>query len=250
MAETQEPIPNRMGTPLFGGLLALSVSIVLSSWIGAAALGNFRRADDVIVVTGAAKQPITADYIVWKFSVAYQADTLQAAYQGVTKGTTRIRQFIQDQQLSAEVVFSALETYVVPEVINNRETGRPLAYRLTQRVEVRSADVERITRLVQQANALINEGIPLVSEPPEYLYTGLADLRVEMLAAAVKDARLRAEAIAKSSQSQVGPVRRVDTGVFQITRRNSTEVSDYGTYDTSSRDKDITAVVSVTFSLR
>jgi hypothetical protein len=47
----------------------------------------------------------------------------------------------------------------------------------------------------------------------------------------------------------VGRVRDAKTGVFQITSRNSTDVSDSGIYDTSSIDKDITAVVSVTFGI-
>ncbi|MFM7192339.1 MAG: SIMPL domain-containing protein, partial [Microcystaceae cyanobacterium] len=59
-----------------------------------------------------------------------------------------------------------------------------------------------------------------------------------------------AEAIAKNTNSQVGAVRSAQTGVFQITSRNSTEVSDMGTYDTSSIDKDITAVVSISFSMK
>jgi len=35
-----------------------------------------------------------------------------------------------------------------------------------------------------------------------------------------------------------------------VTTRNSTEVSDYGVYDTSTRDKDVTAVVNVSFALK
>jgi hypothetical protein len=38
-------------------------------------------------------------------------------------------------------------------------------------------------------------------------------------------------------------------GVFQVTPRNSTEVADYGMNDTSSLDKDVTAVVRVTFAV-
>ena len=45
-------------------------------------------------------------------------------------------------------------------------------------------------------------------------------------------------------------MRRAKTGVFQITSRNSTDVSDYGIYDTSSLEKDITAVVLVTFGMK
>ena len=38
-------------------------------------------------------------------------------------------------------------------------------------------------------------------------------------------------------------------GVYQITPRDSTDVSDYGVNDTSSREKDVTAVVTATFAV-
>jgi hypothetical protein len=38
-------------------------------------------------------------------------------------------------------------------------------------------------------------------------------------------------------------------GIFQITPVNSTNLSDYGEYDTSSIQKQITAVVHATFSV-
>jgi hypothetical protein len=45
-------------------------------------------------------------------------------------------------------------------------------------------------------------------------------------------------------------MRRTSQGVFQITPRDSTEVSDYGINDTSSREKDVTAVVDATFAVK
>lgn len=84
----------------------------------------------------------------------------------------------------------------------------------------------------------------------EYLYTRLAALRVEMLAEATQDARRRAEVMAHSVGSAIGPIRAARMGVFQITPRHSTEVSGEGIYDTTSVEKNITAVVSVTFALR
>ena len=89
-----------------------------------------------------------------------------------------------------------------------------------------------------------------MAQPPQYLYTKLSQVRVDMMAAATEDAKARATAIAKSSGDQVGSVRSAQAGVFQITPRNSTDVSDYGIYDTTSIDKDITAVLSITFSMR
>jgi hypothetical protein len=39
-------------------------------------------------------------------------------------------------------------------------------------------------------------------------------------------------------------------GVFQITAPYSTEVSDYGMYDTSTIDKQITAIVKASFEIK
>lgn len=235
----------------FAGLAALSIALVVSSAIGADAIRHFRRADDALLVTGSAKRPIRSDYIILRLSVSSQKPTAQEAFRDLKRQTARVQAYLKEQKVPDDAItLSAVETYAIPEVDSNgRETGRTLAYRLSQRFEMRSNDVDRFTQLAQQSTDLINEGIALVSEPPQYLYTQLSKLRIEMVAEATKDAKARAEAIANSTGAAVGTVRSAETGVFQITSRNSTDVSDYGIYDTTSIDKDITAVVSVKFNM-
>lgn len=236
---------------LFAGLAALSLSLVVSSFIFAKAIREFKQANDVLVVTGSAKRPIQSDYIILRFSLSSQEPTAKAAYQNLKNQTERVQAYLQEQGITDDAMtLSAVQTYAVPEIsVNGRDTGQVLAYRLSQNIEIRSHEVEKYTELSQQANELINEGINLVSEPPQYLYTKLSQLRIEMTAEASKDAKARAEAIAKSTGNRVGAIRSAKTGVFQITSRNSTDVSDYGIYDTSSLEKDITAVVSVQFGM-
>jgi len=71
-----------------------------------------------------------------------------------------------------------------------------------------------------------------------------------MLAEAAKDAKTRAERVAASTDSSIGSVRTARMGVLQITPADSNEVSDSGMNDTSSLDKDITAVVNLSFEIR
>ena len=71
-----------------------------------------------------------------------------------------------------------------------------------------------------------------------------------MLEEASKNAKERAEAIAKSTGNKVGNVKSASQGVFQVTQKNSTEVSDYGSYDTSTVDKKITAIVRASFEVK
>jgi uncharacterized protein len=235
---------------LFAGLTLLSVSLIISSLLWARAIQDIKRVDDALLITGSAKRPIKSDYIVWKVLVSSQQPTTQAAYQELQARIDRVRRYLKAAKVpESEISLNSLDTVGIPELINGKETGKTFAYKLSQRLEIRSNQVDRYAKLSQQITELINEGIPLTSEPPEYLYNELSKLRIEMVAEATKDAKARAESIAKSTGNQVGGVRSADTGVFQITPRHSTEVSSEGRYDTSSIEKDITAVVSVKFGI-
>ena len=69
-------------------------------------------------------------------------------------------------------------------------------------------------------------------------------------AQAVKSAELaRAKVLVGATGDHLGKLREVDVGVFQVTSPNSTDVSDYGEYDTSTLKKDVTAVVNVNIAL-
>lgn len=235
---------------LFAGLTLLSIALVIGSSIWAGAVRNLKRADDALTITGSAKRTIESDYIVWRVALSSQQPTAQAAYTELTAWKSRVQNYLKDAKVPAAAIsLASLETSPVPELINGRETGKTLAYRLSQRLEIRSSEVRRYAQLSQQITELINEGIPLTSEPPEYLYNALGKLRIELVAEATKDAKARAEAIASSTGNRVGGVRSADTGVFQLTPRNSTRVSNEGIYDTTSIEKDLTAVVSVKFGI-
>jgi len=82
-----------------------------------------------------------------------------------------------------------------------------------------------------------------------YLATNLAQARLRALTKAIADAHRRAKTIVNGIGGHLGSVRSAAVGVFQVVPRNSTAVSDYGINDTTSRQKDVYAVVSVTFRL-
>lgn len=66
----------------------------------------------------------------------------------------------------------------------------------------------------------------------------------------MKNALARAKQIASSTGSSVGALKSASKGVFQITPVNSTNVSDYGTYDTSLIDETVKAVITVRYFVK
>jgi hypothetical protein len=224
------------------GLLALAV--FLGAFVLADGIRD-RNADDVITVTGSAKKTIVSDFVVWDASVSSQADTPAAALKRLAAWTTQVRDFLRDEGAEdEEITLAPVSTETV-----TADDGTFLGYRLTRSFQVRSARVEEIAELVENTSKLLAQGIPMTAQPPQFIFTKLPSIRPALLAAATRDAQSRAEVLVEATGGDLGGLRDVSVGVFQVTTPNSTEVSDYGVYDTSTREKDVTAVVNVSFAL-
>lgn len=231
--------------------LALAGSIVIAAVIGSRAMERLRQAGDEIAVTGSARRPISSDLALWRGNVEAQRATLPEAAAELERAAGEVRRFIRQRGYADSVIAaSAITSYAIRESrLSGEETNRVVGYRLSQRISVTSNDIGAITALSQAAGALLTAGVPVSPEAPEYHFTRLADLRIAMLGDATEDARVRARQIAERTGGKIGRIRTVRQGVFQVTPRNSTEIADYGMNDVSAVDKDITAVVRVTFAL-
>ena len=132
---------------------------------------------------------------------------------------------------------------------HGRDTGRVLKYTCYQRFEIQSADVRLIEAISLELASLVERGVSVMVESPEYFYTKLAELKVEIQALAAQDAMTRARKIAAAADCQLGVMRTARMGVLQITPRYSTVVADYGVNDATSIEKEITAVVQASFAI-
>lgn len=230
--------------PLLGGLALLAIAFVIGSIFIGHGIRDKNR-NDVISVTGSAKKRIVSDYVVWSMFVTSEQGSAQSAARELSGWTTKIRSFFTRAGIEAsELSIDPIST----ETVSRK--GKVISFRLTRGFEVRSPRVRDVTGVADRSSELLAQGVPLQADPLQYVYTKLTSLRPALLAQATKDARSRADVIVEATGSHLGKLRRVSVGVFQITAPNSTDVQDYGIYDTSTLEKDVTAVVNVTFALK
>ncbi|RKX25083.1 MAG: hypothetical protein DRP45_06750, partial [Candidatus Zixiibacteriota bacterium] len=126
-------------------------------------------------------------------------------------------------------------------------TRQVVGYSLSQVIRVEMDDVHRITRLSKEASCLIEEGVEFSSSNPRYLFTGLDDLKIEMIRAATENAKLRAEELASVTGRTVGAPVSARVGIFQIRPLHSQDVKAMGMSDVTSIDKEIVSTVHVSF---
>ena len=225
--------------------------VAVALLIGALAIGRGirnRNANNVITVTGSAKQMITSDYAIWDFSVTSQDMSAATASKALAGWTTKIQSFLMQRgvQVGELTVYPISTNTVTP---SNGNSNQVVGYQLTRNFEVRSARVDAIQSVAQSSSSLLTAGIPFSAQPLQYVYTKLDSVRGPLLATAVRDADQRAKTLLAATGTKLGNLRGVDVSPFQITPPNSTQVSDYGEYDTSTLKKQVEAVVNVTFGL-
>ena len=238
------PLVFAMAVLSFGGFIGASTVLVR----------GFRMVENSITVTGASTESFESDIAKWSVQVRASGQTQMDSFNNHKESINKTLSFLKDNGIEDGIEHLV---YLGPASINEYETKHPKTNEIIrtewityQSIEIQSNDVHRIQKTHSKITELLGEGVIVRPSSPEYTYSKLADKRVDMLAKAAKDARLRADAIALETGSEVGGLKKVDTGVFQITVPNSTKVSSWGSYDTTTIKKDITAVMGVTFEVK
>jgi hypothetical protein len=232
--------------------ICIAVATIVSSMIlsgGVLKVMKFTR--EQISVTGSATEEIRSDYIIWKGNFSRRDTSLKAAYASLKSDLEKIKSYLKSKGVVDDDinVSSVATTTVYKKNEKGNDTNDIQYYLLYQSVEIRSNDVEKITDVSREVTELINQGIELESQAPEYFYMKLDELKIKMLAKASENAKLRAETMVKAAGNRIGLMRSARMGVFQITPATSTDISDYGMNDTTSLDKKVMAVVSVSFAI-
>ncbi|MFM9960379.1 MAG: SIMPL domain-containing protein [Planctomycetaceae bacterium] len=249
---------SRLAMFLLGATLALGFTY--SAHLMSSAIANFKH-DNTIKVKGIAEKVVTSDSAVWSASFTVRAPNLKDAFGELTKQRDTVKQFLAKANVAdSECTYSSIHTQTIFKRFERAkreafeddglvESNEVEKYVLHQSVEVKSKDVKRVATLSKSITDLIEAGVEIQSFRPEFLFSGLEQLKLELLGNATKNAYDRAKTLAENSHGKVGGLNSASQGVFQITPVDSTDVSDGGEYDTTTIDKKVKAVVTLEFHI-
>jgi len=231
--------------------LILAIALIVCSVIFVTAWRANYSSNQTITVTGSAKKDITSDLGILRGSISVEASTAEMAYQELKRQKPILIAYLASNGFpEKELEFFTMNSYPIYEMSSaGYQTNKVRAYNYSQRIEIKSNDVNKIKSISLEIPSLIEKGVSFSVEMPEYHYSKIAEVKIEIQAEAAKDAMNRASRIALSTGRELGPMRSARMGVIQITPRLSNQISDYGVNDLSSIEKEITAVVTASFEI-
>jgi uncharacterized protein len=236
--------------------LIIVLGIIAGLFILANAYKQKFKAAEIISVTGLAEKDFTSDQIVWTGNFTRSGYDLKTVYASLKSDEQQIREYLNSKGINdSNMVFSSvdIQKLFVPKYDNEGKAVGSVfnGYNLTGRVTVDSRDIDGIEKLSRQITDLLQRGIEFSSSAPKYYYSRLNDLKIDLLAKAAADGRIRAETIARNSGASLGNIMKATMGIFQITGKNTNEDYSYGgAFNTSSREKTASITLRVDYGLR
>ncbi|MCO5234347.1 MAG: SIMPL domain-containing protein [Chitinophagales bacterium] len=235
----------------------IGIFILLSVTLGSLILGNAYKykfkSSQTITVTGNAKMDFEADIVKWSATFSKINFDLKTASEQLKNDREIIKNYLISKGISEnEFRFGAVDIYKDYLNFYDEKSGANYSkfngYNLSQNVSIASSQLDKVDNVSREISDLISQGIELSSQPANYYYSKLEDLKLKLIASAAENARLRAENIAKQANSNIGELVKADLGVFQITGEYDDEDYSYGgVFNTTSRAKTANVTVKMNF---
>lgn len=204
----------------------LAIGLVIMGFVVRSGIVTFKSMDRSVVVKGLAEREVKADKVTWPLVYKELGNDPSEMYGILEKKNNKVVTFLKAAGIKAE------EISVNPPIISDRQAdnyGNEIMnyrYKATSVITVISSDVDKVMQLMRRQTELMKQGIAIVSEEygnnsVTYEFTGLNDIKPQMVEEATKKARETAMKFAEDSESNLGGIKTAQQGQFSIENRDA-----------------------------
>jgi len=220
----------------------LTTGIVAGGYLLGDGLLRARAADRSVTVRGLAEKDVVADLATWTIAYSANGYDLPSVRSEIEQSNKALTAYFR------ELGFKPEELKPTGAGVNQYRNNNGNNITITQRMQLRTTDIERAQKAVASQFDLVRRGVTMQEgSGMKYSFTKLNDIKPEMVAEATKDARNAAQKFADDSGTSVGGIKKATQGYFSITSRDGDSGGGYGVSDTPY--KKVRVVTTIDFYL-
>ncbi|GAC14109.1 SIMPL domain-containing protein [Aliiglaciecola lipolytica] len=202
--------------------------------IGSAILGyflqssveRFRSYERTITVKGLSEHEVPADTAIWPIQFSVISNDLSDLYKQLETQQEIVKQFLIENNFTEQEISASTPT-INDKKAQNYGSFNPNDTRFTanQTFTVYSEKINTVLDAQKRLLELGKKGLVLngnnYQNQTQFLYSGLNEIKPQMIEDATQKAREVAEKFAADSNSQLGKIKQARQGQFSITDRDS-----------------------------
>lgn len=232
---------------ILGAVGIFSFALMGSGYLLGDGLRRAKSAERSISVRGVSERDVTADLATWTISFSQEGSALDEVNRRVDGQRAAVRRFFQQAGFKADDITDSGVSFNRQHLTDDK--GRPSGERVTVRrsIELRTRDVVRAQKSNERVADLLKDGVELEGSNLAFTFTGLNQLKPQMIAEATKRARESAEQFARDSGAKVGSIRTASQGYFSIGPRDGSD--DVGSGGNDSPYQKVRVVTTIDYDL-
>ncbi len=213
-----------MSRNLIPSALILGIAVVLASWIFGNKFYESRFSDRYVSVKGLAEMDVKATLASWTLESRMDGPSFETVKREVNSQANTIFKWLQGKGFQKTEI--KIEDVSVSR--NYYQQGQP-PFNGSVRVSLQTENVDLLEEVSGMTTELLDQGVFLSgdhwSNRPRYYFTGVNDIKPELLADATKAALVSAQQFAENSGAKVGDIKYANQGIILLLPGNRIEES-------------------------
>lgn len=202
----------------------LAIGMVLLGLMIRGGINDVKDKERIVTVKGLAEMEVSADKVTWPLMYKDIGNDLPALYMNMEKKNQAIVSFLKSNGITDEEISVAPSEIIDMKAERYSNENVTYRYNATSVITVTSRNVDKVRKLMSEQTELLKQGIAITGGDyrynVSYEFTGLNDIKPQMIEEATKNARAAAEKFAKDSDSKLGKIRNASQGQFSISDRD------------------------------
>lgn len=202
----------------------LAIGMVLLGLMIRGGINDVKDKERIVTVKGLAEMEVPADKVTWPLMYKDIGNDLPALYMNMEKKNQAIVSFLKSNGITDEEISVAPSEIIDMKAERYSNENVTYRYNATSVITVTSRNVDKVRKLMSEQTELLKQGIAITGGDyrynVSYEFTGLNDIKPQMIEEATKNARAAGEKFAKDSDSKLGKIRNASQGQFSISDRD------------------------------
>lgn len=204
--------------------LIIAIGMILTGMSIKRGLENALGDERVVSVRGLSERTVPADKVVWPLVYKEVGNDLASLSRQVNQKNQIIVDYLKSKGITEDEISVASPEIIDLQAERYVNQSVPYRYNLRSIITVSSQQVELVRNLINEQGELLERGVAIVTGDYDtqvnYLFTGLNDLKPDMIAEATRNAREAAVQFATDSDSKLGKIKTATQGQFSINDRD------------------------------
>lgn len=205
--------------------LFIGLGLVVAGYFMGSAIKNFKEADRVVSVRGLSEREVAANKVIWPLVYTQTGNDLMSIYNYLETKNKTVKEYLIAGGVTANEITISAPNIVDLEAERYNDNKKSFRYLVTQVITVNSTSVDKVIALRADQTALLRQNIAISTDiyqyPTQFIFTGLNDIKPEMIEEATQNARASAEKFAEDSGSELGKIKTATQGQMSIESRDT-----------------------------